>query len=255
MKEQINNLLQSFEPITLEEMDNVKLMNRFDTRYSFSINSLPVFIEMMKDSYRILEVNGFRISRYESFYFDTKDFNLYFNHHRGKLNRYKLRFRSYVESNIHFFEIKFKNNKGKTIKNRIEHPRIETNISGPVKEFLQEHSSIDPKNLEHKLRTDFSRMTFVNRFRPERVTIDIDLSFSNGNEKRSMQNLVIAEVKQEKPFVSAFVRMMKDHHIRQGGLSKYCFGVMEIFAQQRSNNFKRQLLHLNKYIYGTSTRT
>ncbi len=254
MKLTVNDTLQLFEPISLKEMDSVALMDRTDTKYTFRQEMLPAFIDAIKDSYRVLEVNGHRISRYESFYFDTKDFDLYKYHHRGKLNRFKIRFRTYVESNLHFFEIKFKNNKGRTVKNRIKYPQIESNITGQAELFLSKHSPFESTNLEHKFNVNFSRITFVNRHAPERVTIDMNLEFANNDKQQKLEQLVIAEVKQSKPFVSTFVRLMKDHHIRVGSLSKYCFGVMSLYEQQRFNNFKPQLLLLNKLIYGTPAR-
>lgn len=254
MNEIINSTLKQFEPITLAEMDSVELMDRTDTKYTFNIEYLPLFLESMKDSYRVLDVNGIRINSYQSLYFDTRDFKLYNDHLTGKTNRYKIRFRSYVESNLHFFEIKYKNNKGRTIKNRIEHQYKENKIDLTAEQFLKEHTTIDPECLEKKFNVDFSRITFVNRHTPERVTIDTNMSFKKDNESKQFRNLVVAEVKQSKHFVSAFVRLMKDYHVREGALSKYCYGVMCLFTQLRFNNFKPQLLLLNKLIYDPVTR-
>ena len=254
MDEIIKSTLKQFEPITLAEMDSVKLMDRTDTKYTFNIEYLPLFLESMKDSYRVLDVNGCRINSYQSLYFDTSDFRLYNDHLTGKMNRYKIRFRSYVESNLHFFEIKYKNNKGRTIKNRIEHQYKENRIDTTAEQFLKEHTPIDPECLEKKFNVGFSRITFVNRFTPERVTIDTNMSFTNGKESKQFENLVVAEVKQSKHFVSAFVRLMKDHHVREGALSKYCYGVMCLFTSLRFNNFKPQLLLLNKLTYDPVTR-
>ncbi|MCE9538823.1 MAG: VTC domain-containing protein, partial [Bacteroidetes bacterium] len=124
----LNSILAEFSPITLKEMDGVKLMDRIDTKYVFTVQQLPVLLEQLKNDYKILTVEGNRLSRYESLYFDTKNFDLYHCHHRRKPNRYKIRFRKYVESNLHFFEVKFKNNKGRTIKNRVKQKQIDGSI-------------------------------------------------------------------------------------------------------------------------------
>jgi len=113
--ESIKNILDQFAPITLSEMDSVKLMNRTDTKFIFTTNELPKLLEELKNDYRLLDINGNKISRYESLYFDTEDFQLYHQHRCGKLNRYKVRFRKYVESELNYFEVKFKNNKGRTV--------------------------------------------------------------------------------------------------------------------------------------------
>ena len=103
MDKQVSDMLNQFSPITLEEMDGVKLMDRTDTKFTFNINKLPTILEEAKEFYKILSVEGNRISRYKTLYFDTEDFDLYNEHHSGKLNRYKIRHRTYVESNIGFW--------------------------------------------------------------------------------------------------------------------------------------------------------
>jgi hypothetical protein len=244
--ENINRFLESFEPISLEEMDNVRLMNRVDVKYTFREDRLISFLEKLKENYRVLEVNGCRSSRYESLYFDTPQFDLYHQHHSGRMNRYKIRVRKYVESNLHFFEIKFKNNKGRTLKNRIRQQQVIESIEGKAGEFLLKHTNLQQEKLEPKLWVNYTRITLVHRTIAERVTLDLNLTFRKGNEVREIPNLVIAEVKQDKASSSAFVRLMRDNFIREGSISKYCFGVASLF-RERFNNFKSQL-HLYKKI-------
>ena len=111
----ISSILLKFEPISLEEMDSVKLMERTDTKYVFPISELAEILEGMITQYRLLEINNVRIQRYESLYYDTKDFLLYRKHLIGKPDRYKIRFRRYIDSDgLTFFEIKHKNNRGTT---------------------------------------------------------------------------------------------------------------------------------------------
>lgn len=102
MNQEVLSKLNQFNPITLQEMDGVKLMDRTDTKFTFNIQQLPEILEEAKEYYRILEVESNRISRYKTLYFDTEDFDLYNEHHSGKLNRYKIRHRTYVESNLGF---------------------------------------------------------------------------------------------------------------------------------------------------------
>ena len=110
--------LQTFRPITLDEMDKVQLLNRMDTKFVFQVSKLPAFLEKIKERYRLLETNPLRYADYNSLYYDTPDFQLYFTHHRGKSGRYKIRFRSYNDTKLFFLEIKHKNNKGRTDKSR-----------------------------------------------------------------------------------------------------------------------------------------
>lgn len=244
--EKINDILCGFTSITLKEMDNVKLMDRTDTKYVFKLEFLPLFLNEIKDDYRILDVNGHRISRYESLYFDTKNFDLYFSHHRGKPNRYKVRCRKYVESQLNFFEVKFKNNKGRTIKDRVKQKLIDGTIKDNAAELLLEKTPLLVANLEAKLWVNYSRITLVNKYSPERVTIDIDLNFKGDGKDKTIENLVIAEVKQDSAIISSFMRLMKKYHVRQGSISKYCFGVISLFESLKHNNFKPKLIQIKK---------
>lgn len=227
-------------------MDNVKLMDRIDTKYIFSAHHLPLYLDAIKGTYRVLEVNSYRMINYESLYFDTKDYELYRQHHCGKMNRYKIRFRKYVESNLNFFEIKLKSNKGRTIKRRINYVQAYEKIKHKAKEFLEKETCLDAANYCAVLWINYTRITLVNRFSPERVTIDTNLHFKTHNSEKKIQNLVIAEVKQEKSMQSAFACLMKSNHIREGFMSKYCFGISYLVNGVRKNNFKSQLTQYNK---------
>jgi hypothetical protein len=250
----LNSILRSFAPITLQEMDSVKLMDRTDTKFVFRRSQLSEILEQLTNDYRVLDVNGNRISRYESLYFDTKNFDLYHSHHRGRPSRFKIRFRKYVESELNFFEVKFKNNKGRTIKDRVKQNHIDGSIKDNAETLLNDKTPLRSDNLEAKIWVNYSRITFVNKNSPERVTIDIDLTFVNDEQSKTIDNLVIAEVKQDKALVSAFIKVMKKHHIREGSISKYCYGVISLFNQIKHNNFKPNLILIKKILYGTIAR-
>ena len=235
-------------------MDSVQLMDRTDTKYVFTLSQLPDFLDQLRNDYKVLDVTGNRISRYESLYFDTKEFALYHSHHRGKPSRFKIRFRKYVESELHFFEVKFKNNKGRTIKDRVKQNKIEGCIKDNAETLLITKTPLKSDNLEAKLWVNYSRSTFVNKNSPERVTIDIDLTFVNDEQTKTIGNLVIAEVKQDQALTSAFIRLMKKHHVREGSISKYCYGVISLFEKIKHNNFKPNLISIKKILYGTTAR-
>ena len=63
---------------------------------------------------------------------------------------------------------------------------------------------------------------------------------------------VIAEVKQSRAGKSAFNRLMKEHHIRRGSISKYCFGIASMFRDLRANNFKEQIKKITQTTYATA---
>ena len=55
-------------------------------------------LENISSEYFCLEIEGKRSFTYQTEYFDTIDNLLFKNHQNGKLNRYKIRFRDYIES-------------------------------------------------------------------------------------------------------------------------------------------------------------
>ena len=248
MNQQVSDILNQFKSITLQEMDGVKLMDRTDTKFTFNINELPIILEEAKNYYRILDVEGNRISRYKTLYFDTQDFDLYNEHHSGKLNRYKIRYRTYVESNIGFLEVKFKNNKGRTLKTRIKEIEVPELHTGKAFEFLKKTLPFDPLILLPKIWINYSRITLVNNTSAERLTVDLNLEFEKDGKTELLDQLVIAEVKQDSKIASPFVAIMRKKHIRQGSISKYCFGVASSYAEVKKNNFKCKLSNVKKII-------
>jgi hypothetical protein len=247
LSEQINKILESFEPISLLEMDRVKLMNRVDTKFAFSLSEFLEFLPELSQNYKILEIEGIRTPFYESLYFDDDNFSFFKDHHNGRTSRFKVRFRKYVESNLAFLEIKHKF-KGRTLKSRIKTDQILTELTEKQKEFIQ---SVIPK--EHDLKpvmwNSFHRMTLVNKIENERLTLDFNITFKWENHLQTFNNLIIAELKQETVNRnSAFYALMKTKSIRPYRLSKYCLGSIELYGgiNLKFNRFKKKLLKLKK---------
>jgi hypothetical protein len=250
------SILQQFDPIDLKDMDSVKLMNRTDTKFLFTLNQFETIMNEITGNYRILEVNGKRLNRYKTLYYDTINLDLYARHHNGKLNRYKIRHRTYIESDTGFLEVKFKNNKGRTIKSRVKEHDVPFGWDEENEKFLTNLLPFEPQKLVPAIWVNYNRYTLVNKTEPERLTIDLDLEFIKDNVTKNMSGLVIAEVKQEKRKPSPFVKMMKKYHIREGSISKYCMGIALTCNDVKKNCFKMKLLTLKNILtYDTVTTT
>ena len=246
---QLNELLDTFTPIGLKEMDGVKLLDRTDTKYVFAADELPAILNELCSYYRVLEVNGNRISHYETLYFDTPGFHLYFCHHNGHLNRFKVRYRKYLDSDLSFFEIKLKTNKNRTVKERIRQRDVFLTIHPDAEQLLIRKTNMDAALLKPALWVYYNRITLVGIDSPERLTIDTALSFINGERRCGLPALAIAEVKQDKSARSPFLRLMKLHRIRRNRISKYCIGMILVHPDLKKNNFKRKLQKINKICY------
>jgi hypothetical protein len=242
------DVLSAYEPISLSKMDSVKLLNRMDTKFIFNKNLLPEVLGQLLHSYRILEIEGQRMTQYRTLYYDTPDFNNYFEHHNGKLDRYKVRLRQYVNSGQVFFEIKFKNNKKRTIKTRMEAEKYRPEIDCEEALFLGENSPFHSSDLVPVLTVNYARITFVSKQLDERVTVDINLSFEKGQEHKSYENLVIAEIKQNRCHASPFTRRLHQLHVNELRVSKYCLGALSLYPDLKRNNFKPKVLTINRIL-------
>jgi hypothetical protein len=243
----INALLNAFEPITLQEMDGVKLMNRIDTKFAFPVNELTILLPLLSNHYRILTIEGTNTPHYESLYFDDERFSFFKDHHNGKRNRFKVRIRKYVESNLFFLEVKHKF-KGRTNKNRIVTNQFNEELPESDLAFVQ-NELCDNKNLVPTMWNSFQRITLVSKTTIERITLDLNIVFQKDGVKKSFEHLVIAELKQEDlDRNSPFYQIMKKRQIRPYRLSKYCLGSMEIYGEEKLkfNRFKKKLLYLKK---------
>jgi hypothetical protein len=247
LKENISKILLDFDPISLLEMDRVKLMNRIDTKFAFSASQLIQILPDLAENYKILEIEGTRLPFYESLYFDDDDFGFFKDHHNGRTNRFKVRFRKYVESNLIFLEIKHKF-KGRTNKSRIKVENFNQTLDGNELKFVRKVLNHD-KNLQPVMWNSFNRLTLVHKQLNERLTLDLNLTFKWENELHNFDNLIIAELKQEvMNRNSTFFQLMKTRCIRPYRLSKYCIGSIQLYGKDglKFNRFKKKLLTLKK---------
>lgn len=238
--------LSSFDKISLDEMNGVSLMKRVDTKFILSESQLlKVFSKIQKD-YKILEIDNERLMQYSTLYFDTQNKKCFKEHHNGKLNRYKIRMRKYLVSDICFLEVKKKNNLGVTNKTRRQIKDFETILSSDSKEFIY-NSQINDLLLEPALYNNFNRITLVNKNYPERVTIDTNLSFKSADKEKIFDNLVVIEIKQEgKRLNTVMNKALKLMSILPTNFSKYCLGITNTFDNIKSNRFKEINLKINK---------
>lgn len=241
------NVIDDYQPITLEEMDSVKLMNRIDTKYVLNKNLLPTILNKISGNYRVLEIDDKRIFPYESLYFDTNTDFMYMAHHNGKMNRYKIRFRKYVASNLCFLEIKYKIKGTRTIKFRTKIDDIETCLSPKAQNYIGKNTPYQDSVLEPKIYTDFSRITLVNNELTERVTIDLDLCFKKNGTVLPLQNISIIELKRGTSAGSTLlIDTLNSLRASNQGFSKYCIGRAMLEKDLKTNNFKARILTINK---------
>jgi hypothetical protein len=244
-------IANQFESISLKDMDSVALLNRIDTKFILTTRQLYSTLLDIQENYWILAVNEHRLNHYRTLYYDTPNFDLYLAHVNERAERYKVRCREYIDSNLSFLEVKQKTRKGRTIKDRIKTDRLLVKINVDGLSWLD---NILPQNnqlLQPKMWNHFTRITLVSKTLSERVTLDIDLSFQWKDTIVPMRNLVIAEVKMDNQSQSSpFLAQMREQKIHPQGFSKYCIGVAMIYDQVKKNSLKPKMMRIQKITGG-----
>lgn len=250
MPKDFNSLLQEFEPITLQEMSSIHLMNRIDRKYLCTEQTLSELLERAKAKYLVQKTEGQLVQNYETVYLDDSGYTMYTIHHNRHLTRQKVRIRTYIESELCFFEIKVKNNHGRTRKKRMELPLPDNWNNAETVAFLNRHAvlPIAMDELQPKIRNRFQRITLVNRNLSERLTIDLGLEFFNleSGISQSVDRLVILELKRDGNIMSPSLDIFRELRIKPSGFSKYCIGMALTCPGLKTNNFKTKLRKIEK---------
>jgi len=244
----------SIAPITLEEMDGVKLLNRIDSKYLTNEATLvQVLADAQRAGYRALEAQGSKISPYYSIYFDTPGLRMFLDHHNARLVRQKVRTRVYVNSGDAFLEIKRKNNHGRTKKKRTGIPLSEMegfSADPAAAAYLEKHSAFTAGELSPAVSTRFRRITLVNPERTERLTIDTELEFENFRTGRraSLGDAVVIELKQDGHAASRMKQILLGRRVKPVRISKYCIAETLTDPTVKSNRFKVKVRAIEKTI-------
>ncbi|MDA3852929.1 MAG: polyphosphate polymerase domain-containing protein [Bacteroidales bacterium] len=246
----VESVLNDMSSIDLEAMNHVKLMRRRDTKYVIPTDRLAEILELIKDDYRVFTLEGQHMQPYETVYFDTPSLKMYFEHHNRRLNRYKVRMRKYVISGESYLEIKFQNNRGETIKKRVRADMNVEALNDANKSFLSVHSPFSFDEITPSLWNSFKRITLVSKHRPERLTIDLGLEFSEekASDTEQLNQTCIIEVKRDLDAgASDIMDALNKSRIKATGFSKYCIGMVLTKKTVRHNLFKQRLRKLGLY--------
>lgn len=245
--------IDSFQPISLAEMQGIKLMNRIDTKYVIPMALLPELLEKCTSSFYLQESFGNRLSGYRTLYYDTPSHEAYLLHLHGHMPRQKLRTRIYEDGGDAFFEVKNKTNKGRTKKKRVQIPQDCFSCFAAAPDALAlaaDKSRWECSLLSPALEIHFFRLTLVNYARTERITIDTDLRFANSRNGNtaSLPKVAIVELKRDGREHSTMQDLLLQMRVFPAKISKYCTGMMLTDPDIPRGRFKIRLIQLNKII-------
>ena len=241
-------ILDQFQAASLDDMNRLKLLNRVDQKFIFRYEELESMLKEVLNDYNILAIDDKRLFQYNTLYFDTTAYTSYIDHHNGKPNRYKIRYRKYQDSGDVFFEIKKKIKGLRTDKHRVPTENIPQALGNAEKELLSECVK-DGLQLVPTMWVNYKRLTLMSRETEERVTIDLNLHLKKETEEVSLEGLVIVEVKQAKASRnSPFLECLREKQIRETRISKYTIAVALLNHEIKRNAFGSKLRKIKHLI-------
>lgn len=239
-------LLTSFQPISLDETNRTaRLQERIDRKYVIYRDLFSAIADELAENYFVMEVNGKQILRYDTVYFDTADLLCYRSHLQSRRLRFKVRSRRYHDDGRCVFELKYKNARGRTLKERMDYPwQTHGSVDEEAKAFvtstlLRRYRMDFASELSRALDVSFHRVTLVNPAAGHRITCDFDLSSRtvNGGETQLGGGYMILETKGgfELSPTDLLLRSYRQRPIR---CSKYCLGLGSSDSRVKNNHLR-----------------
>ncbi len=236
-------------PISLAELnEKAALQTRVDRKYALNREDAARVLSAVDASTRVLEIDGQRASSYESVYFDTPDLLSYRMAAHARRRRFKLRTRSYLDSQQTWLEVKTRGARSTTVKDRIEHEMDHRDLlTASARDYadsaLESVGIGQPEELElvPTLITRYDRTTLFIESSLSRATIDNNLSWE-GSDGRILHrpDLVIIESKSGSR-TSEIDRLLWRWGHRPVNISKFGTGLAAIRPDLPSNKWARVL--------------
>ena len=155
-----------------------------------------------------------------------------------------------MDSDDTFFEIKNKNNHGRTKKKRISIEALETMHEeyDSIIPFMDKHAWYRIEEVSPVIENWFNRITLVNFGKTERLTIDFNLRFHHlkSDKRDELQRVAIIELKRDGNVPSPALDIIRELRIKRSGFSKYCIGSAMTNDSLKHNNFKERLTMIVK---------
>lgn len=238
---------QALTPVSLAQLDQAQLHDRVESKVILAETGLPAALGRLSTDYLVMEHEGERFQHYHNSYFDTQDLRNYHAHHNGNGSRLKIRYRTYANSELRFFEVKRKANGRTTKERRKSSPPAEgaecRGLSPADAAFFFRQTGWRPSVLEHSVSISYDRILLVKQDFSERVTIDLNLTFAQPDLVVQAPGLAIVEFKQ--PRLDRRSPAMKALAQRPQSFSKYCIGLASCDTSLRRNRFKRVFRQLD----------
>jgi len=228
--------------IALGELEALaELQTRRDRKYLVPRDRVDALL--MGADARALTIAGACAFHYQSTYFDTPELSSYLAAARRRPHRFKIRIRTYLDSDVSALEVKTRDARGRTVKHRTPHDVARTN--DPTHHGRRFIESLVPAaacaDLQPTLITAYTRATLVATSGDSRITIDVDLAWEHPDGRRlELPDVALIETKSPGP-PSRFDRHLWRAGHRPVTISKYCTGLAALTPAVPANKWHRVL--------------
>ncbi|MDQ1286897.1 MAG: hypothetical protein QG622_462 [Actinomycetota bacterium] len=243
--------LEELAPIGLARLnEHAALQTRVDRKYLVDVAVVADLLSVVTSRVKVLEIDGLCSFGYESVYFDTPDLAAYRSAAHRRRRRFKVRTRAYLDSGLCWVEVKTKGPRKSTIKNRRPHPFGDRLVLGPGRQFVdttltsESIPGTEALTLTPSLITRYRRSTLYLPENSSRVTIDTDLTWSDGARGRQLPDTAVIETKAGSG-ATLVDRLLWAQGHRPCRISKYCVGLASLRPDLPSARWRRTL---NRYV-------
>lgn len=237
-----------FDPIELDELlARAALQDRVDRKYVLPLAALTPVLAALAGRARVLQIDGRRDFDYRSDYFDTPDVACFRQSALRRRRRFKIRTRTYLNSAQCWLEVKTRDHRGHTVKQRQAHPHDATELPLTAREFV-DHVVVGAElpgtwdlSLAPTLTTTYRRRTLFLTESASRVTVDTDLAWATGTGRIELAGVAIVETKTATNRPCEADRLLWRAGHRPAPISKYGTGLAALRPDLPSNKWHRVL--------------
>lgn len=239
--------VSAFPPICLAELtEHAELLTRTDRKYLVPRAEVGPLLRALGPDTRALEIDGERVFRYESVYFDTPDLTSFRLTAYRRRRRFKIRTRTYVDSGVCWLEVKTEGARGGTVKNRLPYNVDDVATVTPGRPFVDTvlatvvGAGCADLAFAPTLVSRYRRSTLYLPSSASRVTIDVDLRWEAGGRTLWLPDVAVVESKTRLAAGAADRALWARGH-RPAPLSKYATGLAALRPDLPATPWRRTL--------------
>lgn len=234
------------EPVSLEELNTAaELLTRTDRKYVIDAEQAQRLLPELAAGCQVLEIDGKHGSDYSSVYFDDPHRASYLSAAHKRRRRFKIRTRSYLDSNQCFLEVKTEGAREQTVKERIEQPFADRfTLTDPGLDYIGQTLAhglgelpIQLDQLRPVLESSYRRTTLLHPDSSSRVTVDEQLAWSCPATSRTLNCAQIVLETKAALNAGPVDKMLWRAGIRPTRISKFATGLSLLNPELPANRW------------------